>query len=57
MSSHEPASGGGYYSKEMKAVAWSILVMGSAMAIIILLGAWFGHIGPRFSDEVLLEQQ
>jgi hypothetical protein len=57
MSAHEPASGGGYYSKEMKTVAWSILVMGISLAIIILLWAWFGHIGPRFSDEVLLEQQ
>jgi hypothetical protein len=56
MGAHEAAAGG-YYSKEMKVVAWSILVMGISIAIIILLWAWFGHIGPRFSDEVLIEQQ
>ena len=48
---------GGYYSKDMKIVALSILVMGISLAIVIVLWAWFGHIGPRFSDEVLLDQQ
>ena len=41
----------------MTGVAWSILVMGLSLAIIILLWAWFGHIGPKFSDEVMLDQQ
>lgn len=54
--SHEGTTGG-YYSKDMKIVAWSILVMGISLAIIMVLWAWFGHIGPRFSDEVLLDQQ
>ncbi|HLG36548.1 MAG TPA: hypothetical protein VI338_00300 [Nitrososphaera sp.] len=53
---HETAEGG-YYSKEMKVVALSILVMGISLAIVMVLWAWFGHIGPRFSDEVLLNQQ
>jgi len=53
---HETAEGG-YHSKEMKVVALSILVMGISLAIVMVLWAWFGHIGPRFSDEVLLNQQ
>lgn len=53
---HQPAEGG-YYSHDMKIVAWSILVMGISLAIVILLWVSFGHIGPRFSDEVLLDQQ
>ena len=57
MCANHETSEGGYYSKDMKIVAWSILVMGISLAIVILLWAWFGHIGPRFSDEVLLEQQ
>jgi hypothetical protein len=57
MSADHGSHEGGYYSKEMKTVAWSILVMGISLAIIIVLWAWFGHIGPRFSDEVLLNQQ
>ncbi len=53
--SHE--STGGYHSKEMKVVAWSILVMGISLAIVIVLWASFGYIGPKFSDEVMREQQ
>ena len=53
---HEPAEGG-YHSREMTIVAWSILVMGISLAIVILLWVSFGHIGPKFSDEVLREQQ
>ena len=41
----------------MTGVAWAILVMGISLAIIFLLWVWFGHIGPTFSDEVLLNQQ
>lgn len=41
----------------MTGVAWSILVMGISLAIIFLLWAWFGYIGPTFSDEVLIDQQ
>lgn len=57
MCAHHEAPEGGYYSHNMKIVAWSILVMGVSLAIVIVLWAWFGHIGPRFSDEVLLDQQ
>lgn len=53
---HEPMEGG-YHSKEMKIVALSILVMGVSLAIVIVLWVSFGHIGPKFSDEVLREQQ
>jgi hypothetical protein len=38
-------------------VAWSILVMGISLAIVIVLYVWFGYIGPSFSEDVLLEQQ
>jgi hypothetical protein len=41
----------------MKIVASSILVMGVSLAVIIVLWAWFAHIGPSFSDDVLGEQQ
>lgn len=55
MCAHHDKSGGGGY--QLTGVAWSILVMGISLAIIFLLWMWFGHIGPKFSDEVLLEQQ
>ena len=57
MGAEHGAAEGGYYSREMKIVALSILVMGISLAIIILLWASFGHIGPRFSDQTLLDQQ
>ncbi len=57
MCAHHEASEGGYYGRNMKIVAWSILVMGISLALVIVLWVWFGHIGPRFSDEVLLDQQ
>jgi hypothetical protein len=41
----------------MNTVALSILVMGISLAIVIVLWAWFGWIGPKFSDEVLRQQQ
>ncbi len=49
---------GGYgNSPHMRTVAWSILVMGISLAIVIVLWAWFGWIGPGFSNEVLRQQQ
>jgi hypothetical protein len=53
---HEKAEDGkgGYH---MTAVAACILVMGISIAIVILLWAWFGHIGPKFSNEVLHNQE
>jgi hypothetical protein len=41
----------------MTGVAWSILVMGISLAVIFLLWVFFGHIGPKFSDGVLKQQQ
>lgn len=41
----------------MTGVAWTILVMGISLAIIILLWGWFGYIGPKFSDSVMRQQQ
>ena len=57
MSSHDDKiqSGGGYF--HMKGVAWSILVMGLSLAIIIVAYVIFGHIGPSFSAERINEQQ
>jgi hypothetical protein len=47
----------GGYGPHMNTVALSILVMGISLAIVILLWAWFGWIGPGFSDQVLRHQQ
>jgi hypothetical protein len=55
MAHHEASEGG--YGSNMKTVAWSILVMGISLAIVIILWVWFGYIGPTFSDEVLRQQQ
>ena len=55
MAHHETSEGG--YGPHMKTVAWSILVMGVSLAIVIVLWLWFGWIGPGFSDEVLRHQQ
>ena len=38
-------------------VAWSILVMGISLAIVIVLYVWFGYLGPSFSEDVLVKQQ
>ncbi len=54
MCAHQEKSQGGYH---LTTVAASILVMGISLAIIFLLWMWFGYIGPKFSDEVMLEQQ
>lgn len=47
----------GGYGPHMKTVAWSILVMGVSLALVIVLWVGFGWIGPKFSDQVLREQQ
>lgn len=31
--------------------------MGISLAIVIVLYVWFGHIGPSFSEDVLIQQQ
>ena len=49
---------GGYGSSpHMRTVALSILIMGVSLAIVIVLWAWFGWLGPTFSDDVMREQQ
>jgi hypothetical protein len=57
MSSHDDKiqSGGGYF--HMKGVAWSILVMGLSLVVIIIAYVTFGHIGPSFSAERINVQQ
>ena len=53
--SHNDESKG--YTPHMRGVAWGILVMGISLAIIIILWATFGYIGPNFSTQVMEEQQ
>lgn len=60
MAHHEASEGGGGYgsSPHMRTVAWSILVMGISLAIVILLYIWFGwEAGSKFSDDIMREQQ
>ena len=55
MAHHEAAEG--RYGPHMKTVALSILVMGISLAVVILLWVSFGWISPKFSDQVLRNQQ
>jgi hypothetical protein len=56
MAHHEAAEGG--YGPHMKTVAWSILVMGVSLAIIIVLYIGFGWMpGSKFSDDIMRDQQ
>ncbi len=41
----------------MRGVAWGILVMGVSLAVIIVLWATIGYIGPDFSTRVMEAQQ
>ena len=45
------------YSGNMRAVAWSILIMGISLVAIIVAYISFGHIGPSFSSDLLVKQQ
>lgn len=45
------------YSPHMRGVALSILVMGLSMVGIIISYVSFGHVGPKFSAELLVSQQ
>lgn len=38
-------------------VAWTILVMGLSLAAVIVMYAWFGHMGSTFSADTLQRQQ
>jgi plastocyanin len=53
--SHDEESKG--YSPHMRGVAWGILVMGVSLAVIIILWATIGYIGPDFSTQVMERQQ
>jgi hypothetical protein len=55
MSKHEekPSS----YSPHMRGVALSLLVMGLSLTGIIIAYVSFGHVGPKFSAELLVKQQ
>jgi hypothetical protein len=54
MCAHHDKPEGGY---QMNGVALSILIMGISLAIVIVLWVWFGYIGPKFSNDVMREQQ
>ena len=56
MSGHQDEKSSSGYG-DLIPVAWSILVMGISLAIVIVLYVWFGFIGPSFSEDVLMEQQ
>lgn len=45
------------YSPHMRGVALSILVMGLSMVGIIIAYVSFGHIGPKFSADLLIKEQ
>lgn len=45
------------YSSNMRGVALSILVMGISLIAIIIAYVSFGHIGPKFSADLLVKQQ
>ena len=56
MSNHpDEKSSAGYGN--LTPVAWSILVMGISLVIVIVLYIWFGYLGPSFSEDVLMRQQ
>lgn len=45
------------YSSNMRGVAISILVMGVSLVAIIMAFITYGHIGPKFSADLLVKQQ
>jgi plastocyanin len=57
MCAHHEKEGQGHGYNNLTGVAWSILVMGLSLAVVIILWVWFGHIGPTFSEDVLSNQQ
>ena len=55
---HEEKHGGYGDSPHMRTVAWSILVMGLSLAVVMILFVWFGYMpGSSFSDGIMREQQ
>jgi plastocyanin len=57
MCAHHEKEGQGHGYNNLTGVAWSILVMGLSLAAVIILWAWFGYIGPTFSEDILANQQ
>jgi plastocyanin len=56
-SPHSHNEEGKGYSPHMRGVALGILVMGVSLAVIIMLWATIGYIGPDFSTQVMERQQ
>lgn len=48
---------GSSYSLHMRGVALSLLVMGISLVLIIIAYVSFGHVGPKFSADLLVKQQ
>lgn len=55
MSSHKDDDKQSGY--RLTGVAWSILVMGVSLAVIVIIYISFGHIGSSFSTGVMKQQQ
>ena len=55
MSSHKDDDKQSGY--RLTGVAWSILVMGVSLAVIVIMYISFGHIGSSFSTGVMKQQQ
>ena len=49
--------GGSSYSSHMRGVALSLLVMGLSLVAILIAYESFGHLGPKFSADLLVKQQ
>jgi hypothetical protein len=49
--------GGGSYSSHMRGVALSLLVMGLSLVAILIAYESFGHLGTKFSADLLVKQQ
>ena len=49
--------GGPSYSSHMSGVALSLLVMGLSLVAVIIAYEAFGHVGPKFSADLLVKQQ
>jgi hypothetical protein len=49
--------GGPSYSSHMSGVALSLLVMALSLVAVIIAYEAFGHVGPKFSADLLVKQQ
>lgn len=48
---------GSSYTPHMRGAALSILVMGISLLVIIIAYVSFGHLGPKFSENLMQGQQ